>query len=317
MKRYTKIFISIVTIVFLPNSGIKGQTPKQGTYEPQVILSAPWGEKNLRMDSISSEPGEFGFYLDESGLEHGPTAFTIAPNGDIYIADNINNRVQRFSPTGSLLGTIPNVFISYAVGMRVDKEMNIYTGNFRTADPYVKKFDPQGNLLITYQIIKDEDMGTDKPYRWGGQGNILIDDSARVFIQYIRSGMVFSFQVGTKDVPFSTAQQKATWKEGFYGISANLPTGSKRYTANLLGVDNEAEYRIEKDMKNENISIITKYDLIGRLIGTYTLDWRRIECPLITAFSMSGNQVFDKGNIYVFCSTKKGITIIKWSPSTK
>ncbi|MCJ7508142.1 MAG: hypothetical protein MUO85_05350, partial [candidate division Zixibacteria bacterium] len=73
-------------------------------------------------------------------------------------------------------------------------------------------------------------------------------------------------------------------------------------------------YEIAKDENNEHISIITKYDTEWRLLGTYTLDWSKIDCPLLTAFSMSAYQVFDKGNIYVFCSDEKGVKIIKWSP---
>ncbi|MDH4222917.1 MAG: hypothetical protein OEV55_05185 [candidate division Zixibacteria bacterium] len=292
----------------------KKETVQQQTYTPQVILSASWGDKNLFEDRVLSEPGKIGFALSSEGLECGPTAFTVAPNGDIYIADIVNDRVQRFSSNGSFLAIVPKLRVGTDVGMRVDKEGNIYTGHFYTADPYVMKYDPQGNLVVTYQITKDEEMGTDRPYHWGGQGNILLDDSGRVFVQYIKGAIEYSFQVGTTTAPFSSAQQKTSWQEGFFGITANLPTDNKRYTGNLLGVDDKFEYRIEEDIKNQNISIITKYDLISRLIGTYTLDWSKIECPLLTAFSMGGSQVFDKGNIYVFCSDKEGVRIIKWSP---
>ncbi len=314
MKFCTKIISVSVLSTILLIMNVNADNTIKGTYEPSIVLTAPWGEKNLREDKVPSEPGTIGFRIDAEGCEHGPTAFIVAPNGDIYVADNINKRVQRFSSNGSFIAVIPNAGASIEVGMRVDKEGNIYTGHFYTADPYVMKYDPQGNLVVTYQITKDEEMGTDRPYHWGGQGNILLDDSGRVFVQYIKGAIEYSFQVGTKDAPFSPVQQKASWKEGFFGITSNLPTGSKRYTGNLLGVDKEAEYRIEKDEKNENISVITKYDLVGRLIGTYTLDWRKIECPLLTAFSMGGRQVFDKGHLYVFCSDKEGIKIIKWSP---
>jgi hypothetical protein len=160
-------------------------------------------------------------------------------------------------------------------------------------------------------------MGTDKPYHWGGQGNILIDDSGRVFIQYEMDYSHYRFQIGTKDVPFSSVQQKATWKEGYFGITANLPNGSRTYSGYLLGMDTDAEYEIEQEMKNgepnRDISIIKKYQK-GKLVGIYTLNWKQIDCPLLTSFSMGGYQVFDKGNIYVFCSDKEGIKIIKWSP---
>jgi hypothetical protein len=314
MKPYLKIFMLLILFLVLQVLAFCADYTPKGTYVPNIVLTAPWDEKNLRVDKVQSEPGKIGFKLSSEGLECGPTAFTVAPNGDIYVGDIINDRVQRFSSNGSFLIIIPNIRVGADVGMRVDKEGNIYMGHFYTLDPYVKKYDPQGNLVITYHIAKDEEMGTDDPGNWGGQGNILIDDSGKVFVQYLKGGNEYSFQVGTKDMPFSPSQQKTSWKEGFYGLTSNLPLGNKTYTGNLLGVDSEAEYRIEKDENKENISIITKYDLKSRLVGTYTLDWTKIECPLLTAFNMGPRQIFDKGNLYVLCSDKEGIKIIKWSP---
>lgn len=314
MRFFIKIISAFILASVLLPLNTEANNTIQGTYEPSIVLTAPWGTKNLREDKVASKKGTFGFRIDAEGCEHGPTAYTVARNGDIYIADNINNRTQHFSASGEFMAVIPGVRIGYDAGLRVDKDGNIFMGHFYTIDPYVKKYDPQGNLLFTYNITKDEKMGTDAPTHWGGQGNIIVDDSGKVFVQYSKGAVKYSFQVGTTTTPFSSAQQKASWKEGFFGITANLPTSNKRYTGNLLGVDDKFEYRIEQDMKNNNISIITKYDLIGRFVGTYILDWSKIECPLLTAFSMGGRQVFDKGNIYVFCSDKEGIKIIKWSP---
>lgn len=302
----------------LPLLGICADNTLQGTYVPKIILTAPWDEKNLSDNGEASKPGLFGLSKNAEGIPIGPTAFKVAPNGDIYVSDIINNRVQRFSPSGSFLAVIPNVRAGYYAGLTIDNEGNIYTGNFRTANPYVKKFDSKGNLVATYPIVKDEEMGTDKPYRWGAQGNILVDDSGRIFIQYEKDYTYYRFQIGTKDALFSLTQQKATWKEGYFGITANLPNGSRTYSGYLLGMDTDAEYEIEQEMKNgepnRDISIIKKYQK-GKLVCTYTLNWKQIYCPLLTSFSMGGYQVFDKGNLYVFCSDKEGIKIIKWSPS--
>lgn len=297
----------------LPVLGACADNTIQGTYVPKIILTAPWGQKNLRVDKIASDPGEFGFWLNSEDLECGPTAFTVAPNGDIYIADIINDRIQHFSSNGSLLSIIPDVRVGADAGMRVDREGNIYTGDFYTVNPYVIKFGPKGTWLATYPIVKDAEMGTDSPGNWGGQGSILVDDSGGVFVQYMMGNIEYSLQVGTKYAPFSSAQQKASWKQGFYGLTANLPNGNQRYSGNIMGMDSEYEYEIEKDEKNENISIVSKYQN-GKLIATYNLDWKQIECPLLTAFNMGPRQVFDKGNLYVFCSDKDGIKIIKWSP---
>jgi hypothetical protein len=164
---------------------------------------------------------------------------------------------------------------------------------------------------MIYPIVKDEEMGTDKPYKWGGSGLIHCDDSNRIFIEYDRG----VFHIGTKDLTFSPSQQKATLKEANFGATANVPNVNKVFReTSLLGVDKDAVYTIEKDEKIPNISIIKKSTYDGRLIAAYTVNWSQINCPLLTSFSMNKYTVFDKGNIYVFCSDKEGIKIIKWSP---
>lgn len=314
MKLYIKIISVLILATVLLPLNTEADNTLQSTYEPNIVLSAPWGKKNLFDHKVPSEPGKIGFGYNSDSLECGPTAFTVAPNGDIYIADALNKRVQRFSADGNFTKVIPNAWGELPAGLTVDQEGNIYSPNTYTGNPVVHKFDQNGDQVKVYPIIKDEEMGTDAPTHWGGQGNILVDDSGRVYVQYIKGAVEYSFQVGTTITSFSSAQQKTSWEEGFFGLTANLPAGSKRYTGNLLGVDDKYEYLIEKNMKNKNISIITKYDLIGKLVGTYILDWSKIECPLLTSFSMGGRQVFDKGHLYVFCSDKEGIKIIKWSP---
>lgn len=318
MRLFVKIYSNVIVLtqfLMLPVLGICSDKTPQGTYVPSVVLTAPWGKKNLSDHGLPSEPGKFGFSLDESGLAHGPTAFTVAPNGDIYIADNMNKRIQRFSASGGLLSVIPNAWGEMYAGLAVDEEGNIYCPNTYTTNPVVYKFDQNGNRVKIYPITKDEEMGTDKPYNWSATG-ISCDDSGRVFLQYIKyPSAPGAFQIGTKDYEFSPAQQKATFKEAVFGATANVPNMSKISREDgLLGVDKDAVYTMEKDEKNPNIATIKKATYDGRLLGIYTVDWSQAKCTLLTAFSMNKHTVFDKGHVYSFCSDKDGIRIIKWSP---
>jgi hypothetical protein len=78
----------------------------QETYVSKVIISAPWGKKNLVYDKEESPPGEFGFEIVDERFV-GPSCFAVAPNGDIYIVDQFNQRIQRFSAEGSFISSIP------------------------------------------------------------------------------------------------------------------------------------------------------------------------------------------------------------------
>jgi hypothetical protein len=218
----------------------------QGKYVPQVVISAQWGEKNLIYDEDPSNPGEFGLFNPpeggDSGPEKGPGNFTISPNGEIYILDNLNQRVQRFNSEGRFIGVVPKV--QGGDDIIVDIENNIYVGIFDwTFYPKVEKYDQTGNLLITYHLGKWDDFGDRGGYRsinhWGGGGNISCDNSGRLFIKYVKppepntplfpndtipGNTVFIFQFGTTSQEFTFEQQMSTLQiRGYWGLNTNLP----------------------------------------------------------------------------------------------
>ena len=90
----------------------------QGPYVSEVVLRAPWAMRTLAYDGEESPPGELGLRavvlpdslrgkLPDPPLPEGPTSFTVAPNGDIYITDPLNKRIQRFNANGSFVSVIP------------------------------------------------------------------------------------------------------------------------------------------------------------------------------------------------------------------
>ena len=88
------------------------------TYVSEVVLQAPWAMRTLAYDGEESPPGELGLRavvlpdslrgkLPDPPLPEGPTSFTVAPNGDIYITDPLNKRIQRFDANGNFVSVIP------------------------------------------------------------------------------------------------------------------------------------------------------------------------------------------------------------------
>jgi len=86
-----------------------------------------------------------------SGLIIGPNSFTVAPNGDIYINDPLNKRVQRFGPNGEFISVI-HVAPSMGGAMCVDKDNNIYIVRASRPNWFIDKYDQAGNLLRSYPI---------------------------------------------------------------------------------------------------------------------------------------------------------------------
>ncbi len=83
-------------------------------YVPKVIIEAKWGYG----------PGEFGLDLSSAPYT-APGGISVDDNGDIYILDNANGRIQRFDKNGKLL----NIFkvSSYGLFFGV-KDGIIYSG---------------------------------------------------------------------------------------------------------------------------------------------------------------------------------------------
>jgi hypothetical protein len=307
-------------------TGGSSETATQETYVSEVIVSAPWAEKNLVYDGEESPPGEFGVYQYvvpdslkdqvDAGLPEGPTSFTVAPNGDIYITDPLNKRIQRFDNNGNFVSFIPipplerikysqesdsarieklrqagklpkskepydlqigpkttNGYQWYWKTICVDQDNNLYLQWDKPNSVFVRKYDQQGKLLATYPLINEWEH-----LAWTGR---YCD---KKFDRYDSSG----------------------------NITIKLPS---KITGSFLGVDEEGRIYTKSftyDAKYNTTTIIRKFDDKGNLISTIVWD---------TVFGSSwgsgywrGDRVIvdPRGNIFVYYSTRNGITITKW-----
>lgn len=290
-------------------------TTVQETYISKVILQAPWGEKNLVNGKEESKPGEFGYHVSKEG-ELGPNTFTVAPNGDIYIADPLNKRIQKFTSEGTFLAVIRIL----GEKICIDENHNIYLLPFQKSVPkekwseekwFVNKYDPGGNLLKTYPI--------EHPI-----SDIYCDKKGRLFASY-GEGI---FQLGTKDVEFSSALQKSTFKKGgfwgsdgcsldkdqffrkdkdkFYLVNFREDTVkvvTLRNPRGFIGFDgNLNAYTHNYDFEKE-INLVRKYDPRGVLISTIQYYPKHFVSPGVDC----------QGNLYIFTWFKdEGVEVTKW-----
>jgi hypothetical protein len=172
----------------------------------------------------------------------------------------------------------------------------------------------------------------------GGPTKIFCDNSGRLFMQYYsekdRDFKIFQFGIAITD--FTPVQQKTSLKRGFVGVNGlilnqdrifgiidgkmwlldNLGKTVTQYEhpANprlFLGTDaNGAIYLHAFDI-SKGTELVRKYSLDGRLISV--VEWKNIG---YAQHNLNKPITVDsQGNIYIFDSTKSGITITKWSPS--
>jgi hypothetical protein len=270
------------------------ETLEKEVYVSEVLLRAPWAEKNLVYNGEESPAGEFGLHaiifpdslrgkLPDPPLPQGPTAFTVAPNGDIYITDPLNKRIQRFDEGGNFVSIVPNIEGSrYEWGcICVDRNNYVYLLWWKGyTEQVVCKYDQQGQMKMTYPLFNE--------VRLSGFGNkIHCDEYGRLYFQYFRKSgdriilspeehsrlkspqMEFSFQIGTEDQVYAPDQQKQTLKRCSAG-----------YEQPQIEFGNQEEVGGGMDV--------------------------------VDLYMWNHDFVDSKGNLYRFVSNKEGITITRW-----
>ncbi len=147
--------------------------------EAGYVFVRQWG-------SEGSGDGQFNF----------PRAIAIGPDGNVYVADSDNHRVQVFGPTGTFVrkwggyGAGPGQF-DVPQGIAVDGAGNVYVGDRN--NNRVQKFTSEGVFVTAWgsygsgngQFIEPRNLAVD------GAGNVYVADSFNHRIQKFSSEGAF------------------------------------------------------------------------------------------------------------------------------
>ncbi len=151
--------------------------------------------------------GKFGFAWRgaEAGKFDVPWGVTTDSQGNLYISDTSNARVQKFQPDGTPLikwgrdGSFDGAFF-YPRGLAVDFTGNIYVadeGNHR-----IQKFDPRGNFLTKWGREGNAPGQFKSP--WGvacdALGNVFVVDSGNHRIQKFDGNGTYLCSCGNRGV---------------------------------------------------------------------------------------------------------------------
>ena len=146
------------------------------TWNHRIQAFTPTGEylrafgafMNVQHDA-QAEPGKFW----------GPRGLAIDPEGNLYVTDTGNKRVQKFTPEGQFLqawggaGIIPGSF-EEPVGIDIDDQGNIYVAD--TWNRRIQKFDADFTPISQWDVAGwDTESVVNKPF-------LAVNGSGRVFI---------------------------------------------------------------------------------------------------------------------------------------
>jgi sugar lactone lactonase YvrE len=90
------------------------------------------------------------------GNFQNPAAVAVDPQGDVYVADTQNFRIEKLSPTGQVLAVIGDLGMDrgeflFPQGIAVDRKGNIYVAD--TGNARIEKFSPRGFPLAVWNQV--------------------------------------------------------------------------------------------------------------------------------------------------------------------
>ena len=143
----------------------------------------------------------------ERGTLAGPTNVAVDRQGNVYVADTLNCRIQVFSPAGKFLrmfgnqGDRPGEFIR-PKGIAIDSEGHVYVADAEFNNFQI--FSPEGQPLLAVGAL-----GT-APGEFGLIAGLFIDSADRIYTTEMYVGRIQVFQYIAQP---TTAEQKGGGQE--------------------------------------------------------------------------------------------------------
>ncbi len=145
--------------------------------DPYVSITAE-ATPDLVLGTAGSDPGQF----------QSPRAVALAPDGTLYIADSMNDRIQHLAADGTVLqdwgtradvsqGDAPGGTFNEPWGIAVAPDGSVYvadTWNYR-----IQKFTADGKFLTMWGFFGQ---ASDSPLAFYGPRGLAVDAQGRVFV---------------------------------------------------------------------------------------------------------------------------------------
>lgn len=293
----------------------------------QGIESSDIRKEIILKNKVGYKDGELGFKAFKNGEAVVPSAITIDSNGNIYIADVINNRVQKFNKQGKFLSkirfTVNRKLFEWIIDdLATDSTNNLYIASRH--EMKINKYNSDGKLLRSTNLA-DKDIYWDKKKGWVRGAihieRIVVDIVGNVYLQGFREIIKFNSSGAIEkkwaaDTPAFFLDEIGNF---YLAINKNI---LEKYNINGNKVGAVKCGEIYFPLKNEhcnypsfvdkngflywfekNNTILIKTDKEGKRYSEYD----------VGPYSLFGNAVkFDAdGNLYILHYSKNGFWIGK------
>lgn len=209
-NKWTKLRYMILFTLCLGLTEAHGQTSYGQTYKEKYKTAV---SKDI---AYGTEKGMVGIFSVEDHPRLGPESFSNDVEGNVYICDGVNERIQVFSPNGKHLFTIPLENGGTASDIAVDRFGIIYVYDIQGK---LYQYDKKGNLLGTINVDNN---------RWQVRMPMHIVDG-NIYIRSVEQEDVLIGKV-VKGVLVAPTEEELSQplEKGTHGLSGN------RYLVRLL-----------------------------------------------------------------------------------
>jgi sugar lactone lactonase YvrE len=150
-----------------------------------VYVADTWNHRIQKFDANGHFVTKWGYFVDNKGQKDsepsgfwGPRDVAVGPDGNVYVSDTGNKRIQVFTPNGAFVraiggeGSAPGQF-KEPVGLAFDSQGNLWVAD--TWNQRIQKLTAQGQPLAQYPVPAWSSTAiTDKPY-------LRVDSTGRVY----------------------------------------------------------------------------------------------------------------------------------------
>lgn len=162
-------------------------------FAPEEVIHREEPPETPKADS------EGRFTLGERGTGPGrfikPAGLAVDGDGNLYVADSGNHRVQKFDPEGGFIAEVGSLGgdegeFNEPWGVAVDSEGNLYVAD--TWNNRIQKFDRDLNF-VTQWGQPASDLSNPKPYDFWGPRDVAIDPEGNVWVADTGNGRILKF----------------------------------------------------------------------------------------------------------------------------
>ena len=252
-------------------------------YVKKVIIDAKWGDG----------PGEFGINISSDPII-APGGISIDNNGDIYIMDNANGRIQRFNREGNLLNIFKVSCYGLIFGVR---DGIIYAGGSIPNTLAIINVKSGKEVLTKISIPGARSWVESVPYGYVKDGELIIEQGA-VDLKTKR----WKFNRINKDLATFTELSYSSVKRMEKSITIRGEQGKEitiKKGTNPLEIDNGGNYYFEI-WWSYDASRIVKISPEGKLLSIISLPMKNL---IISDYIPQNPVITPSGDIYYLYPT--------------